>query len=674
MPPGGTERSLWRDSMAVGVTAFLIRLAHLLTMIRLPTFDSYVMDEAYQVNWAQRLASGNWIGDEVFFRAPLHAYLLGLVFTVFGEGGLAPRLIQITIGAVGVVLLHRIGLRLTDRWTALIASLLMAFCWPLVYIDNELLIAVLEVTLSLSVVLLLLRADAAGRASFFLAAGVTLGLAAIARPNMLAFAPAAAGWIALSPTVRRRAAILAFTGGLLIPILPVTARNLVVGGDFVLISSQGGVNFYIGNNPLADGTTAVVPGTRPTWEGGYEDTIERARRDTGLDLKPSGVSRYWFRQGMTFWRDEPLSALALLAKKFYLFMSGLEISNNKDIPFFRSLSPVLSLPLPSTAILAPLGLVGWGMAWRDHRKRRRLLSLPLLFAATYGLSVIVFFVTSRYRMPVLPVWALGAGFFVDGVHRRIRGKQWSTLTVTGLLVLILIVALNINPTGYRADPAQGHLTLGLSHALADEPEEAIASFDRAIEMGGPYLYEALHRKGEVLLASGRREEAVDALKASLRITPGNPQVLALLLGTSVALGRYDTARDFVLTLESDDPVLAAVLHFTVGSMDQRMGNYPDAEGSYQASLEHDPAHLGSLVNLALLLRTVGRSQESLDVLLRAVQEHPHEPIVHLNLAKHYLFVGDTPRAREHAAEAERLGGAIDEGFRRALESAQGQTE
>ena len=45
----------------------------------------------------------------------------------------------------------------------------------------------------------------------------------------------------------------------LIPIGGVTLYNATAGGDLVLIASQGGVNFYIGNNERSDGRTAIVP-------------------------------------------------------------------------------------------------------------------------------------------------------------------------------------------------------------------------------------------------------------------------------------------------------------------------------------------------------------------------------------------------------------------------------
>ena len=46
--------------------------------------------------------------------------------------------------------------------------------------------------------------------------------------------------------------------GVLLVLFPVGLRNLLVGGEFKLTTSQFGPNFYIGNNPLADGSYGSI--------------------------------------------------------------------------------------------------------------------------------------------------------------------------------------------------------------------------------------------------------------------------------------------------------------------------------------------------------------------------------------------------------------------------------
>ena len=62
-------------------------------------------------------------------------------------------------------------------------------------------------------------------------------------------------------------------------------RNYAEGDDLVLISSQGGVNFFIGNSAKADGKSAVAPGTRPGLWAGYRDSIAWAKAAEGREEK-----------------------------------------------------------------------------------------------------------------------------------------------------------------------------------------------------------------------------------------------------------------------------------------------------------------------------------------------------------------------------------------------------
>ena len=93
------------------------------------------------------------------------------------------------------------------------------------------------------------------------------------------FAPALVVWILVlhRPHWRRSLGYaLCLFIGCIAPVLPVTIRYLVVGNDFVLIASQGGVNFYIGNNPHADGMSAVIKGDPTEWQPCYDAQIARA--------------------------------------------------------------------------------------------------------------------------------------------------------------------------------------------------------------------------------------------------------------------------------------------------------------------------------------------------------------------------------------------------------------
>ena len=63
--------------------------------------------------------------------------------------------------------------------------------------------------------------------------------------------------------------------------VPVAARNSYVGGGFYVTTSQFGPNFYIGNNPAADGTYQSLRFGRGAPEYERQDATELAERALG---------------------------------------------------------------------------------------------------------------------------------------------------------------------------------------------------------------------------------------------------------------------------------------------------------------------------------------------------------------------------------------------------------
>ncbi|HMO26337.1 MAG TPA: DUF2339 domain-containing protein, partial [Tepidisphaeraceae bacterium] len=88
--------------------------------------------------------------------------------------------------------------------------------------------------------------------------------------------------------------------GLALTLVPVAARNYAVTGGFYLTTSQFGPNFYIGNNPAADGTYMALRPGRGAPEFERQDATELAERALGRALTPGEVSTYWSDQALAF--------------------------------------------------------------------------------------------------------------------------------------------------------------------------------------------------------------------------------------------------------------------------------------------------------------------------------------------------------------------------------------
>ena len=315
----------------------------------------------------------------------------------------AIRFFQILCGGLTCLLIWRLGLRLFTPAIAVSAAFAAAVYGPLIFFDGEVLPATFGTFLGLTGLILMLHAIERPAPLRFFIAGVVFGLAALTIATILTFAAAAAIFIWTRRKTRHIPAIQRlrepgfFLIGVALTIAPVTVRNIVVGEDRVLISSNAGVNFYVGNSGDYDEKVNIRPG----WE--WDELLERPRLEHGI-TKASKKSTFFFAKAWEYMSSEPWEYAVLLARKMLLFWQGDEIGRNQGIYFWRNYSAVLSATLWKRlglafpfGIVAPLALLGCALAIR-----RQGFSLPLLFIAAYGLSVVAFFISSRYRIPLIP--------------------------------------------------------------------------------------------------------------------------------------------------------------------------------------------------------------------------------------------------------------------------------
>ncbi|MBK8231511.1 MAG: tetratricopeptide repeat protein [Candidatus Eisenbacteria bacterium] len=547
-----TDQRAWRDIAVVLAVAAGLRLWHLLELSAWPTFRAPLMDARYHVEWALRLAGGGG-ESESFFRAPLYPYLLALLHRFTGELVWSPRLLQLGLGLATVSLTHRIASRLLSRPFALFAGLLAAALWLPIHHETELL---LEPLFTFWVMLLLERITARRSdpptAGEFLIWGGIAGLAAITRPNILLCLPAVF-WAALrrgegsSPAGRlprlERAgarALALVTFGLLLPILPVWLHNLSVGDPRTPIAWQGGINFYLGNNPDATGWSATAPGLRTDWQGGYDDAIQQAEQAAGRPLAGAEVSDYWTRRGLRFWREDPSAALSLTVRKVRLILSPWEIKNNEDPRFAQAQLRSLRWLPTGYGLWLPLALLGVIVLCRRDTRARALAAV----AALYAVSVVLFFVCSRYRVPIVylvPIFAAGS---LEWLARTVRAPQVGRAPrlAAALVALVLLhLALRYEPPGLRSGGYfQSYSSLGDAWIALERPVPAIEAYQAALRENPGYIA-AWNNLGRAQTAAGRPAAAAASYRRGLDLAPDHPTLLLNLAESLAAQSHYPAA-------------------------------------------------------------------------------------------------------------------------------------
>ncbi len=142
--------------------AFVLRLLYLVEIDSIPLFYNLAGDGRAYDEWAQRIAAGDWIGQDVFYQAPLYPYFLGVLQVVLGHHLRLIRLTQIALGALSCALIFRIGRDLFSRQAGIAAGLILSCYAPGIFFDGLIEKSILDLFL-LSLLLLLLSQAREGR-------------------------------------------------------------------------------------------------------------------------------------------------------------------------------------------------------------------------------------------------------------------------------------------------------------------------------------------------------------------------------------------------------------------------------------------------------------------------------------------------------------------------------
>ncbi len=512
-------RAEWLGLAALLAVALALRLLHLFEIrTNDPFFEAPSVDPRLYHEWATRIAGGDWVGEEAFFLGPLYPYLLGVVYTIFGPSLLAAKLTNVALGTLTVGLVFVLARRIFDRRVAFVAAAIAACYRMAFFYEGMLVVANVLMPITLVVVLTTLRVcerPTLGRAAL---AGVAAGIAALARQNLLLYPPLAIGWILWSlhgtATLARRGALAAAIGaGALLAVLPATLHNYAVSRDLVWINSAGGAPFFTGNNPDADGTFRVP---RLFHQALADDPVEQreayaslAEQALGRELHASEVSAFWVDLSLDWIRARPLDWLKLEARKFLLYWNAHEVWNNRTITIDREFSWVLRAPLPTFGLVAPLALLGMGLA---ARRTRDLFPLYAMIAVSLA-TALAFFVLSRYRMPVVPLLVIFAGFALVRIVEFARARRVRPLLACALALVGLAGFVHLDVV--REDLSVAHYNLANRYKASQQWELAVEHYWKALE-GRPSYLSAYNNLALVYEATGHHDQEAAHLWQELR--------------------------------------------------------------------------------------------------------------------------------------------------------------
>ncbi len=566
--------------IALFCAGLIARIAYFFEFKNLLEFLHPTVDALFHHLMAMSIASGAITSGEPFFRAPFYSYFLGLIYFVTGDSIGFARFIQLVIGAFTPVLTFLVARRIFNRTIAIVASLLVLLCGDLVYFEAELLLEFLVVTLLLLTWYFYLRFRDSLRWNWLLLSGLATGLAIITRPNSAVVLPVMIYllWTDRSefPESKTRKEITSYLLLALLPIVVVLAHNITRPQPAFTIATQGGVNFYIGNNKDADGVSAIMPG-KLGYDWQYNDIKYQAEYAEQRALSPVQVSDYYYQQALHDIAANPGHWLGLEIKKLYLIFSGSDISNNRNLIAFRSQFVTLKFLPVGMAILAPLGLIGMVIVFRRSRFSRGLIFCVLLYVASF----VVYFVNSRFRLPALPLLAMLSAATLFEIYQLARRHSYRRVALVTAPVIILLIFLNSNVYRLNFDNRQ----------------------------------QALFSKGNLYLAMGDYANAAGDFHAALNAGPPMQQINLNIGVTFLQQGIPDSAEFYFLREDSLFDGSAEALN-NLAYLARRKKDFPRAIDCAQKALAVKPYFEEAILNLCYAFRESGFADSAYQQLAR----------------------------------------------------------
>lgn len=583
------QRTELRWGLSLFVVALIARIVYLLQSSGNPTFFTPIIDSSTYHELALSMVRGENVGARLFWQPLFYPEFLSFMYGHFGLGIWGVKILQALLGAGTCVLVYFTAGSAISQRVGRIAGFLVAFCGPLIFIEGELLGEGWGVFWAASLLALFVALDRSPSLFFYAALGVAGALATITRPPLLIFFVAGCmvhGIRSFKDAPWEKSLVRwALVGiGLATVLFPAARLNAQMTGHWGIFPSSGGINLYIGNNPKWEETVIVRPGIQ--WL-----SITSLPDGEGI-LDPWERSAYFSRRVSAYIQESPGLFLRGLTLKALRFFSSRELPRNIDVYVFREWSSLLGLLTWRLSgfgfpfgVLFPLAAVG---LWSN---RRQIPASVWLLLTIYPAVIVLYFVSSRYRLLIVPGLATAAAagivFLLDSAKAgRTKQLLQYACAATGLSVLLCI------PTAFIEErvnyESEMYRSLGYNHLQKKDFQGSSSFYEKALQLD-PRNVDALVDMSIVMAELNRNDEALQFITRAIAIQPGLPG-----------------------------------LRHNLGLIYLRKGNMHAAERSFVEALKIDPSFRGANLTLGVVLDKQQRHEEAIECFRRELSNYPED--------------------------------------------------
>jgi hypothetical protein len=560
----------------------LIRVVVLARLTASPYLLPTRGDMHFYDEWARRILSGELSDHLAFYGLPGYPYLLAALYKIAGYGPFVPALLQALLEAGTGTLIYKVSVGIfsgTVLRRAQIVGVLAALGWAF-FVPAQTYAVVLMPTAWLIFIFWVILWRIVGWKNVptkweALVLGLLVGLGATAIATILFLIPLLVSAILIKPAISthsqfrtRMSALLLLFLGATTGTSPCWVHNCLIARDPVFLSAHGGINFWIGNNPAANGYPRFPPGLRAGQAAMLQDSIDAAESAAGHPLKRGEVSRYWSAKTRDYIERYPLAWLRLLALKLRTFWSAFQYDDLSIITILREQK--VTFPGIYFGLVATLALPMMFLLWNTAPLSRWITAAIVL----HLLALLPVFTTERYRLPIVPGLLVFAAFgLITFFNNLVAGKFNSVISYGALLAVSTLFvswpqsdpslwALDAYNSGWQAlesgdlvlaqrkleiarsyvpDNAETNFALGNLKLAQNDPATASVFYCTTLSLD-PRHRGAINNLGVLALENGRPDIAEQRFREALAIDGRNAKTHFLLAKTLLVEGDRETAR------------------------------------------------------------------------------------------------------------------------------------
>ena len=347
-------------------------------------------------------------GATTAYRAPFYPAFLAVIFTTFGESVIPVRIIQAFADTLTCIFLFFLCKRFFSETTAYLAIVLYSFFPGNALYVSLLMSEVLFTTFFLFAILLYSKENVEHTPLTKILLGVIFAILTLLRQNAAILIVIFLIWDIIRSssfkiTFKNNALVLI---SFIILLTPWLIRNKIQFDHFSM-TSNGGINFWIGHNQFSNGS------------------FKYSNQDNPLENVAGEFDRsaLGYEEGINFLIQHPKEEVKLLFLKFAHFfepdfslMQSLQYkpewkSYQKSILVYREFSPVILFGLHLLTVMVVItGL--WSLIFANDSKYQYLLLLRLIIVF-WLCSHLIFFGVARFRLPIMPLFIAMAAHSVQ---------------------------------------------------------------------------------------------------------------------------------------------------------------------------------------------------------------------------------------------------------------------